>query len=227
MCVCVGGGEGRGTHGWRQAAEALDGLLAAAVAARDALPPRHLPIGSPMLPAAAARAVLRGRRHGTRRRPPLLVKIAPELSDTALEGVVSVCAARGVEGIIVSNTTSARPATLQRWARARCVCGARALTGMCGRARAACVVRGHSRACVGTRALRVWCEGIHWHVWARARCVCGARALTGMCGHARSEHKGEVGGLSGAPLLAQSTDTLSRVYVAAARDGAQRARRRV
>ncbi len=41
-------------------------------------------------------------------RPPLLVKVAPELDEAGLEVVVEACAAYGVAGLIVSNTTTAR-----------------------------------------------------------------------------------------------------------------------
>jgi dihydroorotate dehydrogenase len=74
------------------------------------------------------------------RRPPLLVKIAPDLAEDALGPIVETCIARGVAGLIVSNTTVARPATL------------------------------------------------------------------------RSRHRGEAGGLSGAPLLAPSTEVLRSVH---------------
>ncbi len=40
---------------------------------------------------------------------PLLVKIAPDLSEAGLESVVATCLAAGVAGLIVSNTTIARP----------------------------------------------------------------------------------------------------------------------
>ena len=44
-----------------------------------------------------------------RTRPkPLLVKIAPDLDDAALEQIVDVCLARGVSGLIAVNTTTAR-----------------------------------------------------------------------------------------------------------------------
>lgn len=72
--------------------------------------------------------------------PPLLVKIAPDLADAALPGLVETCLAYKVGGLIVSNTTIARPATL------------------------------------------------------------------------RSVHKGEAGGLSGAPLFERSTEVLRQVY---------------
>jgi dihydroorotate dehydrogenase len=42
-------------------------------------------------------------------RPPILVKIAPDLSDEGLCGVVETCVAQGVAGLIVGNTTVSRP----------------------------------------------------------------------------------------------------------------------
>lgn len=44
---------------------------------------------------------------------PVFVKIAPDLSEEALEAVVTVALAHGVTGLIVSNTTIARPAALK------------------------------------------------------------------------------------------------------------------
>lgn len=75
-----------------QQAQALDDLLARALAARDAAAGRH------------------GRK-------PVLLKIAPDLDEAGLDDVVRVARGRGVDGMIVSNTTIARPATL-RGARA-------------------------------------------------------------------------------------------------------------
>jgi dihydroorotate dehydrogenase len=43
------------------------------------------------------------------RTPPLLIKIAPDLADDALAPIVNACLTRGVAGLIVSNTTIARP----------------------------------------------------------------------------------------------------------------------
>ena len=40
---------------------------------------------------------------------PLLVKIAPDLDDAALDAIAAISLARGVDGLIVSNTTLARP----------------------------------------------------------------------------------------------------------------------
>jgi dihydroorotate dehydrogenase len=45
--------------------------------------------------------------------PPLLVKVAPDLSDAGLEAVVQACVEAGVAGLIVSNTTISRPAGLR------------------------------------------------------------------------------------------------------------------
>ncbi len=49
-------------------------------------------------------------RAGLPRTPPLLVKIAPDLADDALAPIVQTCLTRGVAGLIISNTTIARPA---------------------------------------------------------------------------------------------------------------------
>lgn len=62
---------------------ALDALVAALVAETQALEP--------------TRAL------------PLLVKIAPDLTDTAIGEILQVCADRGVAGVIAANTTTARP----------------------------------------------------------------------------------------------------------------------
>lgn len=58
------------------------------------------------------RAVLRAREEAGVR-PPLLVKIAPDLSKTEREDIAAVALATGVDGIIVSNTTIARPSELR------------------------------------------------------------------------------------------------------------------
>ena len=44
---------------------------------------------------------------------PLLLKIAPDLDAHALDDIAEVAVASGIEGLIVSNTTIARPATLK------------------------------------------------------------------------------------------------------------------
>jgi dihydroorotate dehydrogenase len=66
---------------------ALDDLVARVIAARDATAPRR----------------------------PLLLKIAPDLDDSGVEDIVAVALAHRIDGLIVANTTVARPA----WLRSR------------------------------------------------------------------------------------------------------------
>jgi len=47
------------------------------------------------------------------RKPPLLLKIAPDLADEDLKDIANTCMFGGLNGLIVSNTTIARPETLQ------------------------------------------------------------------------------------------------------------------
>jgi len=75
-----------------QAESALDDLVARALEARDAV--------------AVSGA-----------RTPMLLKIAPDLSLPELDGMVSVARKRGIDGMIVSNTTIARPASLMSAAK--------------------------------------------------------------------------------------------------------------
>ena len=46
-------------------------------------------------------------------RPPLVVKIAPDLTDPELAEVIETCVRAGVQGLCIGNTTLARPATLR------------------------------------------------------------------------------------------------------------------
>ncbi len=46
-------------------------------------------------------------------RPPVFVKVAPDLPPGALESIVQVAVECGMDGLIVSNTTVARPAGLR------------------------------------------------------------------------------------------------------------------
>ncbi len=61
--------------------------------------------------AALIGAVLETRAQLTRR-PPLLLKIAPDLIDADRQDIAEVALASGLDGLIVSNTTIARPAGL-------------------------------------------------------------------------------------------------------------------
>jgi dihydroorotate dehydrogenase len=46
-------------------------------------------------------------------RPPILVKVAPDLSQDGLASVVETCVEQGVQGLILGNTTISRPAGLK------------------------------------------------------------------------------------------------------------------
>ncbi|MCX8500707.1 MAG: quinone-dependent dihydroorotate dehydrogenase [Alphaproteobacteria bacterium] len=49
-------------------------------------------------------------------RPPLLAKLSPDLSDELLADLIGIISAAGIDGLILSNSTTARPADLQsRW----------------------------------------------------------------------------------------------------------------
>jgi dihydroorotate dehydrogenase len=61
---------------------------------------------------AQLRAILQAVAREVPVRPPLLVKIAPDLGDDALAVLVETCVAEGVQGLIVSNTTISRSAAL-------------------------------------------------------------------------------------------------------------------
>src|SRR5262249_6694471 len=77
-----------------QKREALDDLLARVISARDEASRDHP-------------------------RRPLLLKIAPDLTLAELDDVVATAIAHGIDGMIVSNTTVARPASLEDAAVAR------------------------------------------------------------------------------------------------------------
>lgn len=77
-----------------QAENALDDLIARVLAARDEV------------------------RAADGRPTPILLKIAPDLSLPELDGMVGVALKRGIDGMIVSNTTVARPASLRGAAKA-------------------------------------------------------------------------------------------------------------
>ncbi len=76
-----------------QAQAALDDLVARTLAARDEVA-------------------------GSSRRTPVLVKIAPDLTMPELDGMIAVARKRGIDGMIVSNTTVTRPASLRSAAKA-------------------------------------------------------------------------------------------------------------
>jgi dihydroorotate dehydrogenase len=49
---------------------------------------------------------------------PVLVKIAPDLTLPELDGMIAVALKRGIDGMVISNTTVARPATLRNASKA-------------------------------------------------------------------------------------------------------------
>jgi dihydroorotate dehydrogenase len=55
--------------------------------------------------------VLRARDAG-QKRPPLLIKIAPDLTEQQEAGIAEVAISTGIDGIIIANTTVARPQSL-------------------------------------------------------------------------------------------------------------------
>jgi dihydroorotate dehydrogenase len=59
------------------------------------------------------RGILQAIAAGVPRRPPLLVKIAPDLPEAGLEALVQTAIEEAVDGLIISNTTIARPPGLQ------------------------------------------------------------------------------------------------------------------
>jgi dihydroorotate dehydrogenase len=59
------------------------------------------------------RGILEAIATTTPQHPPLLVKLAPDLSEAGLEAVVEAAIATGVAGLIISNTTISRPAGLR------------------------------------------------------------------------------------------------------------------
>lgn len=74
--------------------KALDDLIARVIAARDGASEHHP-------------------------RRPVLLKIAPDLTLDELDGIVRIVRVRGLDGMIVSNTTVSRPATLRDQAVAK------------------------------------------------------------------------------------------------------------
>jgi dihydroorotate dehydrogenase len=67
---------------------------------------------------AAILAAVAERRARLPHRPPVVVKIAPDLAPESLAVIVETCVGHGVEALLVSNTTIARDATLRSAARA-------------------------------------------------------------------------------------------------------------
>ena len=106
-------------------------------------------------------AILQAVRARVPARTPLLVKLAPDLADDALASLVRMVAAEGAQGVIATNTTLARPATL----RSPLAAEAGGLSGapLADRARAVLAILAHAREALpgGRTALAIIsCGGI-------------------------------------------------------------------
>jgi dihydroorotate dehydrogenase len=150
-----------------QRRDALDDLIARVVAARDETEPRR----------------------------PLLVKIAPDLDARGLEDIVATALIRQVDGLIISNTTVARPAPLSSRHRAE-------NGGLSGRPLFGPSTRLLARAYLltgGTMPL-IGCGGIEDAATALAKIEAGANLVQLYTGLA----------LKGAGLVAEILDGLKR-----------------
>lgn len=134
--------------------------------------------------------------------PPLLVKIAPDLAEAALPPIVAACAARGVAGLIVSNTTIARPDSLRSAFKGE----AGGLSGAPLFARSTEMLRACHRAARGTGLALIGVGGIASGAEAYAKIRAGAALVQLYTGFA----------LAGPALLPQIKRELAALL---ARDG--------
>ena len=105
-------------------------------------------------------------------RPPLLVKIAPDLDEAGLEAVVEAVAESGADGLIVANTTLARPDALRSPYRGE----AGGLSGPPLMAPStAMLARAHRLA--GRRLVLIGCGGIQTGADVLAKLRAGARLV--------------------------------------------------
>lgn len=117
----------------------------------------------------------RAARDGRSTPKPLLVKVAPDLGDSALDDVVGVCLDRGVSGLIAVNTTIARDA-LSAWVPRTLAEQTGGLSGRPLHARAVEVVGAlHQRA--GDRLPVIGCGGVFTTDDARRLFDAGARLI--------------------------------------------------
>jgi dihydroorotate dehydrogenase len=101
-------------------------------------------------------AVVEARDALTGPRPPILVKIAPDLSPAAVEPIVEAALALGIAGLIVSNTTIARPAPLRSALKSQ----AGGLSGPPLRAAATEMLRRVARLAAGRDLTLIGCGGV-------------------------------------------------------------------
>jgi dihydroorotate dehydrogenase len=141
--------------------------------------------GPPGAPEGApgARAGLPGGPHGATgvaRRVPLLVKIAPDLADSDVDAIADLAVELGLDGIIATNTTIARPGLASDPAQAAAA-GAGGLSGAPLRPRALQVLRRlHTRA--GDRLVLIAAGGIDTADDAWERIAAGATLIQAYTG---------------------------------------------
>jgi dihydroorotate dehydrogenase len=102
-------------------------------------------------------------------RTPLLLKIAPDIDEHAMDDIAAVVTASGIEGLIVSNTTIARPASLKS-------ANAKEAGGLSGQplfARSTEVLKGMRRR-VGTKIVLIGAGGVSSGEDAYAKIRAGA-----------------------------------------------------
>jgi dihydroorotate dehydrogenase len=109
-----------------------------------------------------------------RRRVPLLVKIAPDLSDADIDAVAGLALSLGLDGIIATNTTIARDGLSDSAAVARA--GAGGLSGAPLKQRSLEVLRRLDDRC-GKRLVLIAAGGIETPADAEARLAAGATLL--------------------------------------------------
>lgn len=124
------------------------------------------------LQTGAALAGLLARALPPRPRPPVFVKIAPDLDEGELEAIAQVALEAGIEGLIATNTTLARPASLRSSHRVE----AGGLSGAPLRAPATEVLR-RLRRLTGGRLALVGVGGVASGADAWARIRAGADAV--------------------------------------------------
>ena len=145
------------------------------------------------LDALVARAV--EARDESASRKPLLVKIAPDLDDGELDDIVGIALARRVDGLIVSNTTIARPATLRSPHRGEA-------GGLSGRPLFAPSTRllARARLALGGEVALIGCGGVEDPATALAKIEAGADLVQLYTGLA----------LKGVGVVAEILDGLAR-----------------
>ncbi len=127
-----------------QRRDALDALVAQALKARDDSAPRR----------------------------PLLVKIAPDLDDREIDDIFAIALSRRIDGLIVSNTTIARPAALRSQDRGE-------VGGLSGRPLFAPSTRllARARLALGSAVALIGCGGVEDAATALAKIEAGADLL--------------------------------------------------